>query len=226
MMILAGQSNPLWHYAAGRWPGKVGLLLGPAYFTKQAIRPWLPYVLDNDAFSAWTNGTEWNHAAWTAMLQRAMLHKHKPSWVLVPDVVTDKAATLANWEKHAPEAATYRWPLAFAAQDGMTPDDVPSDAAIVFIGGSTEWKWRSLPTWCANFRRVHVGRVNNIEKVYHCEDMGVESVDGTGWFKDPTRDDKLPALLSWFEGERRNEHQLVLHEAPNEQISHAAPKKD
>ena len=215
MMILAGQSNPLWHYAAGRWPGKVGLLLGPAYFRKQAIRPWLTYVLDNDAFSAWSNGTEWNHAAWTEMLKRAMLNKHKPAWVLVPDVVADKTATLASWQRHAPEAASYSWPLAFAVQDGMTPDDVPEGAQVVFVGGTTEWKWQNLPMWCASFSRVHVGRVNNIEKVYHCEDMGIESVDGTGWFKDPTREDKLPALLSWFEGERHNKNQMALIEAPN-----------
>lgn len=208
--MLAGQSNPLWHYAAGRWPEKVGLLLGPAYFAKQSIRPWMPYVLDNDAFSAWSNGTEWNHAAWSAMLARARLNSHKPEWVLVPDVVADKAATLESWGRHSPEAAACGWPLAFAVQDGMIPNDVPAAASLVFVGGTTEWKWANLSTWVASFPRVHVGRVNNIEKVYHCEDIGVESVDGTGWFKDPTREDKLPALLDWFQGTRYNANQMNL----------------
>ena len=207
MKMLCGQSNPLWHYAAGRHPGKVGLLVGPSYFKKQTIRPWLPYVLDNDAFTLREN---WDEAAWLRMLQWAKMQAHKADWVLVPDVVGDREGTLARWDQYAPTAAECKRPLAFAVQDGMTPDDVPNDARVVFVGGSTEFKWRTVEMWATHFPRVHVGRVNNIDRVWQCEDLGIESVDGTGWFKDPTREDKLPALESWLAGIRNNKQIKLL----------------
>jgi len=202
MMMLAGQSNPTWHYAAGKWPGKVGLLLGPSYFKKQALRPWLPYALDNDAYTAWQQKKDWSEPAWREMLQWARMTSYKPLWAIVPDVVANRQATLENWKRYAPRVDEIGWPKAFAVQDGMTPDDVPENAAIVFVGGSDSFKWRTVKTWASNFDRVHVGRVNNIEKVWLCQDLGVESVDGTGWFKDPSREDKLPALMGWLENLR------------------------
>ena len=30
---------------------------------------------------------------------------------------------------------------------------------------------------------VHVGRVNSMKRLRVCEDLGVDSVDGTGWFR-------------------------------------------
>jgi len=201
MKMLCGQSNALWHYAAGKWPNKVGLLFGPSYYKKTPVRPWMPYVLDNDAFTLRDN---WDEAAWLAMLQWAKMQGHKTDWILVPDAVGNKDKTLARWEKYAPIAAECKRPLAFAVQDGMTPNDVPNNANVVFVGGSTEFKWRTVETWAAHFPRVHVGRVNNIDRVWQCDDLGIESVDGTGWFKDPTRKDKLPALECWLAGVRNN----------------------
>jgi hypothetical protein len=111
-----------------------------------------------------------------------------------------------------PIAAELKRNLAFAVQDGMTPDDVPDGARIVFVGGSDAFKWRTVETWAAHFPRVHVGRVNNIDRVWQCDDLGIESVDGTGWFKDPTREDKLPALECWLAGIRNNKQMEFAHE--------------
>jgi hypothetical protein len=210
MMMMAGQSNPAWHYAAGKWPGKVGLLLGPSYFKKQALRPWLPYALDNDAYISWQNQKEWSESAWREMLQWARMTRYKPLWAIVPDVVANRKETLENWKRYAFILDEIGWPKAFAVQDGMTPDDVPESAALVFVGGSTSFKWRTVTTWVKNFRRVHVGRVNNIEKVWMCQDIGVESVDGTGWFKDPSCEKKLPALFDWFANQRSETTELAL----------------
>ena len=206
MRMLCGQSNPLWHYAAGKWPEKVGLLFGPSYFKKQSLREWLPYALDNDAFTLREN---WSEAKWLEMLELARMNRFKPQWILVPDKVSSREETLERWKRYSPIASGYGWPLAFAVQDGMTPDDVPANAQIVFVGGSTAWKWNNLPLWL-DFPRVHVGRVNAIERVWQCEDAGIESVDGTGWFRDPTREDKLPALREWFENQRRAEQVQLL----------------
>jgi hypothetical protein len=84
----------------------------------------------------------------------------------------------------------------------MSAADVPSDADVVFVGGSDEqnWKWRSAPYWCENFERVHIGRVNSARLVRYSEQIGAESVDGTSWFRDPSRG-RLIELESWLAGE-------------------------
>lgn len=197
MMLMCGQSNPIWHYWAGTRPGKVGVLVGPSYHTKLKMRPWMPYALDNDAFMAFTSKKPWNEALWLKMLQWARMTGQAPLWVLVPDVVADRQATLDNWKRYAPVAREFGWPLAFAVQDGMTPDDVPSEASVVFVGGSDEFKYRALPVFCANFPHVHAGRVNEVYKLQVCERLKVKSADGSGWFRDTRR---MPELEHWMTG--------------------------
>lgn len=210
MMMLCGQSNPIWHWAAGAYPGKVGQLFGPSYWRKQVIRDWMPFALDNDAFSAWMQDTEWDLDAWRDMIDTMKKMCVTPLWALVPDVVTDAEATIRKWNDHHNELDRTGWSKAFAVQDGMTPKDVPENADVVFVGGSDSFKWRYLHLWVDNFPRVHVGRVNEISKVWLCDDMGVESVDGTGWFRDPSRKDKLHALRRWIEGKRNDETMELL----------------
>jgi len=65
----------------------------------------------------------------------------------------------------------------------MTPADIPAEADIIFIGGTTEWKWRNLRSWTDNFKRVHVARVNTERLLWMAHDAGAESCDGTGWFR-------------------------------------------
>jgi hypothetical protein len=65
----------------------------------------------------------------------------------------------------------------------MQPGDIPKGVEVVFIGGTTDWKWRSIDLWCSSFPRVHVGRVNGYDGLIRCACAGAESVDGTGWFR-------------------------------------------
>lgn len=210
MMLMCGQSNQMWHYLAGRYPGRVGMLLGPSYFKKQAIRSWMPYALDNDAYQAWQKKTPWDYKAWAEMIQWAKLSGQAPLWILVPDVVADRKATLENFARYAPEARATKWPIAFAVQDGMALGDVPSGVDVVFVGGTTGWKWRTLPMWCQHFPRVHVGRVNELRRLWTCEDYKVESVDGSGWFRDTASGRRARALLCWIEGHRSESLSLDL----------------
>jgi len=199
MVMPANHSSAIIHYWSGKYPGKLGWLIGPTALPKTKLRPWMPFALDNDAFSAWSKGREWSESAWVGMLDRVKLSGMSPRWVLVPDVVADRDATLAKWEQYEPVAGRYGWQLAIAVQDGMTPADLP-EGAVIFVGGTTEWKWRSLPMWCATGRRVHVGRVNEVEKLFVCERLGVESVDGTGWMQGTETGRQAKALGSWLAG--------------------------
>lgn len=168
---------------------------------KTKLRPWLPFALDNDAYTAWTSGLPWDEAAWRDMLRAVAQSGLAPLWALVPDVVADRDGTLERWERYHGTVAHYGWRTAIAVQDGMVPADVPPSAGIIFIGGTTSWKWRSLPIWTEAFPgRVHVGRVNELERLFICERLGVASVDGTGWMRATTDGRQGQALEAWLEG--------------------------
>lgn len=202
MMLIMGQSNRVWHYWAGRYPGSVGVLIGPSYGLKVPIDRWMPFALDNDAFTCWRDKKPWDADGWREMLQRVRLTALKPMWAAVPDVVADREATLDNWPVYSPVLKSLGWPTAFCVQDGMTPDDVPADADVIFVGGSDRWKFPNLRIWTSHFPRVHCARVNAPEMIEACERLGCESVDGTGWFREPSRPDKVPALERFIEGHR------------------------
>lgn len=176
MVMVANHSSGWVHYLAGRHPGKIGHLYSPGEGWKNPVK-WLPYALDNGAY------TGFDEASFFKMLDAAKLAAPlRPRWVAVPDVVGNREATLESWAKYWQRVADYGWPLAFVVQDGMSPADVPGDAAIVFVGGSPTWKLRSLSEWAKAFDRVHVGRINTERLLWICDDLGIESVDGTGWF--------------------------------------------
>jgi hypothetical protein len=178
IVMLANNSGAKVGYLAGKFEGRVGHLYSPG--SHRGPEEFLPFSLDNGAYG---HDDDWDEGKWIKLLDWAYLCGQKPLWCLVPDVVGNRIRTLRRWEKYAPVARKYGWPLAFAVQDGMTPKDVPADADVIFVGGSTEWKWKTMPMWCAMFRRVHIGRVNGYKRLWSCHDAGAESVDGTGWMR-------------------------------------------
>lgn len=194
-------------YLAGKYPGTIGHLYSPG--AQCGPFPFIPYALDNNRFGSWKNNTGWNREQWEELLDWAKLSGQNPLWALVPDVVGDREGTLCDWQEYAPVLKRFGWPLAFAVQDGMTHRDVPHDADVVFVGGSTEWKWTTFSDWCARFPRVHVGRVNTWRNLIRADKAGAESCDGTGWTRGDQR--QWRALEAFVSGQRCN--QLELEEA-------------
>lgn len=181
-------------YLAGRYPGRVGHL-----YCDRTKGPWpfVPYALDNGAYGAWKNGRAWDGGRFRLALEYYRHRRPRPRWVAVPDVVADRPGTLARWGEWAPRLrGEYGWPLAFVVQDGMAAADVPADADVVFVGGTTEWKWRTMERWAADFPRAHVGKVNHYWGLWRCHDAGVESCDGTGWVRGDQR--QLRRLYQYF----------------------------
>ena len=197
MVMVSNNGGAGMHYLAGRFPGRVGHLYSPAGWDAVKPRKWLPFALDNGAF------TGFDEAAFFGMLDQIKLSGLKPRWVAVPDAVSDRGQTLSNWERYWRRCAEYGWPLAFVVQDGMKPEDVPEDAAVVFVGGSMIWKLRSLEEWAQRFDRVHVGRINTERLLWVCHDAGIESVDGTGWYHDKQFADLEKYLLTATEARKR-----------------------
>lgn len=181
-MMPANQTNELVHLWAGRYPGNLGHLYTPA--RKERVRPWLPYVLDNGRFAEAVKGIPFDESGFITHLERYAWLEQKPLWVVVPDVPFDGTETLKWWEIWAPRLQQYELPLAMAVQDGMSVTDVLSlGPDVVFVGGTTEWKWRTVADWANAFPRVHVGRVNSPTKLHELNSLGVESCDGSGWFR-------------------------------------------
>lgn len=164
--------------------GLLGWLLSPAGW--RTPHRWMPYACDNDRYAAAVKRKLWDELAYELFLcelANVILMGRPPLWLLVPDVPFDREGTLAEWKKWAPRLKEYGVPLAFAVQDGMTQRDVPSDADVIFVGGSTKWKWRTLLQWCKDNEDVHVGRVNSYGLLWKAMEAGAKSCDGTGWFR-------------------------------------------
>jgi hypothetical protein len=233
MVMPSNQAGGMVHYLAGRFPGQIGWLLAPDNFKEP--RRWLPYAIDNGKFAAWGNeqnfggktetSSEWTEDKFFDLLDRCKLSRYKPMWVAVPDEVGNKEETLWLWDHFENKIRRYGWPLAFVAQDGMKPRDVPKTADIVFIGGSTTWKWRSVAEFVASFPRVHVGRVNWVDKLEYCEAIGVESCDGTGFFKGGEDSIQGEQLQEFLAGRRRYEEQFQLFHEEHEIVEGNLPTR-
>ena len=111
--------------------------------------------------------------------------------------VTRKDDWCGEWDQWAPRLQKDGWALAMAVQDDMKPEDVPGEAEVVFVGGTTLWKRRTIHMWCEEFSRVHVGRINTEKWLWACHRAGAESTDGTGWFRGSAR--QLNGLKRYLE---------------------------
>ena len=192
------------HFWAGRgYP--VGWLFTPG--RNREPKPWLPYAIDNGKFGVYLDGREWEEENFLTTLRHFQKQEIKPRWAAVPDIVANKEETLKAWAKWVPRLSKeFSFDWAFVAQDGMTPCDVPTDADVVFIGGSKAWKWKNAKLFTESFPRVHIGGVNS-------------TVPG------PKNDRKARKLVSWTSGRNINTHSIgVLQmKAPELFPTHRAP---
>lgn len=178
--MVANQRGTEVGYLAGRYPGSIGHLYSPG--AECGPYPFLPYSTDNGCF------VRWDEAAWRRLLNWAALSGQRPLWSLAPDVVSNREGTLALWREHVGTIRRFGFRPALAIQDGMTFADVPDSECMLFIGGGDEFKDAAIRPWCERFPgRVHVGRVNDHERLLRCYHAGAVSVDGTGWFRNNAR---------------------------------------
>ena len=156
---------------------QVGQLLTP--LTRYRLRdPMQPWAIDNGAFA------RFDQAAFFALLRREEHHRDRCLFVTVPDVVSSARRTLELFERF--RMKLHGWKLALACQDGQEDMPIPWDyLEAVFIGGSTGWKVSPHSTHIIRAAQAlgkwtHVGRVNDPARWEHFEELGVDSIDGTG----------------------------------------------
>lgn len=190
MVMPANNTSGLVHYLAGAYKGKIGMLNTP--FSWKNPPYYMPYALDNGCF------TKWDESAFFLMLRRASIQKTKPIFVVVPDVVGDAEKTIKSWHQYHKKI---KYPLAFACQDGCEPQDVPSEAFACFIGGTTDWKLTSAHKFKGVCKHLHIGRVTTGSRLKWAEDIGADSVDGTGFFR--AKGKQYVDFIEYFEGSKQ-----------------------
>lgn len=187
IVMPANSTGWFWHTNAIRYG-----VLGHLYSPGAQRGPWkhFPYALDNGAFACWdaANNTwdaeAWDEFAWKRLLFWSQAAPIPAKWAIVPDVPGNADLTFARWPRYAPIVREAGIPLAIAVQDGMTTADIRRirpQPEVIAVGGSTEWKWKTVEQWAADFPRVHLLRCNIPTKLQWLTDLGIESCDGTGW---------------------------------------------
>jgi hypothetical protein len=153
-----------------------------------------PYAADNDAYSYF------DEARYEAMLARLETAEHRPLWVAAPDVVADARATERLYERWRDVLRLADLPVAFIAQNGAAPDDVPwSEIACVFIGGDDTFKLGPAARAIAlraDVERValHLGRVNSRRRIAYARELGAATFDGSAISKWP--DSRAPRMIA------------------------------
>ena len=141
-----------------------------------------PFALDNGAWSYFQRGIPFEDETF---LRAVEVSADFERWIVVPDIVSGGAESLTLSKSWIPRLAGKR--LLIAVQDGMTPEEIAplitGDVVGIFIGGSTEWKLKTLQMWGKMARALdclcHVGRVNTHRRIRSCLDASVTSCDGT-----------------------------------------------
>lgn len=170
-----------------KYPDKIALLLNPRQVKPHQLK--FRHALDNDCFN------NFNESKYFEALDKVQ----NPLFVVCPDIVGCHIRTLILWKYYYPIISKkYSYPIAFVAQDGCDPEDVPQEADWIFIGGNDPWKMDNVHKFIGD-KPVHVGRVNGVGRLKYCESLGVKSVDGTGWVRD--RKKRFRDFIEHFEGE-------------------------
>lgn len=185
MIILAGNGGGPGFREAVCQDAGLGIMLSPGHDLA-----WCPnFACDNGAFAHrddpgyWERGGE---TAWLKMLDRVTEYRPRPLFVALPDVVYDWPATLDRSLRYLPELETRTLRPALVLQDGAQRDLTHLLSLRLdcwFVGGSRRWKWENLPAlreWSWG-DWLHVGRCNGWRQLQWCEELGVDSVDGTSF---------------------------------------------
>lgn len=176
--------------------GRLGCITTPHQGNETFPDEW-DVIADNGCFSArWDEHHWWS---WLVDQPRRFRFAVCPD-VFHPDGSECHEATVERWERYGLRMRIAGFTPAFVCQVGATPSNLPDDAEVLFLGGTTEWKlgpeaWRICREWRES-RWVHMGRVNSKRRLDTARAMGCHSVDGTYLTFGP--DVNLPRLLSWL----------------------------
>lgn len=154
---------------------EVGQLLTPLTRYRRRAAKW---AVDNGGFK------EPDLAGLASLLERESADRGGCLFVALPDIVGSAQRTLELYE-HC-KGMGQGWPVAFVCQDGQETLPIPwKEIDAVFIGGTTNWKCGPHAANIIKLAKImgkhtHVGRVNSPLRFEHFEELGVDTIDGSG----------------------------------------------
>lgn len=144
----------------------------------------LPFAIDNGAWSNYQRKEPFDNEGFRRLVET---HGAAAEFVVIPDKVCEGMKSLEFSLLWLEELRHLRR-LLLPVQDGMSAADVGAvlrrePGLGIFLGGSTEWKLRTLYGWGMVAHAFgcyfHVGRVNTKKRIQLCAEAGVTSIDGT-----------------------------------------------
>ena len=165
-----------------------------------AIEAGAPIAIDNGAWSVYQRGGDWVSDMAKTFCALVEGYGKRAAFVVAPDIVAGGGASLDLSRRYLPWLLERARVVLVPVQDGMDPGDVAElldqyPGAGLFVGGSTEWKWRTAPEWVALGARfgvpVHLARVNSQRAIRAAGAMGASSYDGTSAVQFPSSLDRL-----------------------------------
>ena len=149
----------------------------------RSIAPEIPWAADNGCYAA---GDRFDLDRYLTWLQRPPGDLSRCLFATAPDVLGNASAT---WERSQPILPMLRelgYRAGYVAQDGFRPTEIDWSAFdVLFIGGTTAWKWAERGGYAAitegkcQSKWVHVGRVNGGPFLRNVAAAGADSADGT-----------------------------------------------
>lgn len=143
-----------------------------------------PYAIDNGAWTAHQKKKPFDSRAFIRVV---IALGALADWVACPDIVAGGLDSLRLSLKWLPWVLSHTPYALIPVQDGMVEADLQRDLVAgrvgIFVGGSTQWKLSTMAMWCRlaaeNNVWCHVGRVNSMQRIKHCQMAGATSFDGT-----------------------------------------------
>lgn len=156
-------------------------------------------ALDNGAFTCFKKGYPFQSNIFISTLQKCYSLGIPLDFITVPDMVGRGGESLEfslSWVKE-PRSLLYSAPnLALVLQDGMTQGDLKEEVlclfTYLFIGGTVEWKWKTVDTWVKfakdNGKKIHIGQCGKRSYLERARELGVDSVDSTSFQRNKSFD--------------------------------------
>lgn len=164
----------------------VGACVSPT--TKKHFDSYAFYFLDNGAFMYWKRGESFKEKPFLNLVEKSLKARKRADFLVLPDLVGKGKESLEFSASYAERLKGVDIPLALALQDGMEEKDVEEfvksyRVKVLFVGGTTEWKWRTVRKWIKLSRRLgltcHVARVPSVKTVMAARRAGADSIDST-----------------------------------------------
>jgi hypothetical protein len=142
------------------------------------------FAIDNGAWRSYQQKLSFDSEGFARLID---MHGAAADFVVIPDIVCGGLESLKfslSWMDRLQGLKLLLLPV----QDGMNADDVGAvlrryPGLGIFLGGSTEWKERTMYGWGMVAHALgcyyHVGRVNSCRRIRLAQEAGADSIDGS-----------------------------------------------